>query len=993
MIAYPTVIGTMELETNWAALEVAAQRRCGWPTPPDRTFRVEVQVVPKDRMPEMPEDGWWPFGDVQIHSERDLIQVVMPEPCYGAGAVLEWVWHAIPRFCRPEGWEFLHAAAAVKDGKAVLICGRAGSGKTTALLEFLSHGLEFLSDDAVLLAPDGTLYAWTNDLHLTVEQVREGWPALVPSFVDLVGKARFSPQELGFAAAATGVLSRVVVLADEDAEVTLVHAGVRMQDNESTVRVAADLTKFAPVEHWGERPRDLHIRLDGEYEIVPPDLAVCTPFSGKGYLLARWVEAWLALHLPTTAHVRWLCNSPDDAFWAALCEQADRVRKSYPDTVIWRDTSRVGLKDRQVAYLWQQLRSRVPESCEAVFAYEDDVLPDPEAWKSLLDVWAGRQGKDIVGIPVPHTYQFGETTSLAWDYAATSLGVQCAPNVRVMEARPGTGPALVGGISFSCTLIPAGVFRQATLSHGYDNYPASGYDHLFCHEAAAMSTAVVSATEYMHEPPRSPHVKIVALWNVQAVHVKDGIDVRSQKRRVLVLGGGHDIADGPTWTVCAREPADEVGERIAAHPEADYVLVTDPGVRLPAGYVDAGIEHFCWNYAFGAVWGYRASSDGRMSYGAGPGVLLRASACRGARGGTLEEVRAHLAREGWRQGHHDRAYYTVLDSGLASEGYIQMTDPVHDRAPYRVCMLNRDPYRGGHPGFGGDIVQIAGYRSGLRNLGIPVDLRPSNFGELEGYQLVHLNHVQFPWAWQQAGWCDGHLPVVLSAITHGRPSQDMIDPVVSKANHIVCYSRTEAAFYAERYPEKHMHVVPMGVWPELFRRQDVEVEPEARVLMAGKYCDHKNQLTVLEACEKLDVPVTFCGFNEDPHYDAYPDQLREAAGQYAGATVLGKLTGEELWNAYRRSYVHVCATRFEPFGQVTLDALALGCNIVHTQHSWAAEQFGKVGSLCDPLSVDSVAAAIDTELRRTRGWARLRPPTWTEAAKGMLAVYEEALAR
>jgi len=52
-----------------------------------------------------------------------------------------------------------------------------------------------------------------------------------------------------------------------------------------------------------------------------------------------------------------------------------------------------------------------------------------------------------------------------------------------------------------------------------------------------------------------------------------------------------------------------------------------------------------------------------------------------------------------------------------------------------------------------------------------------------------------------------------------------------------------------------------------------------------------------------------------------------------------------------------------------------------------------VGSLCNPEDVDSIAAAIDTELKRRRGWASVRPPTHIEAAKALMSVYEEALAR
>jgi len=48
----------------------------------------------------------------------------------------------------------LHASSLVKEGKAVLICGESGAGKSTTAAALLQHGFELLSDDISLIQLD-----------------------------------------------------------------------------------------------------------------------------------------------------------------------------------------------------------------------------------------------------------------------------------------------------------------------------------------------------------------------------------------------------------------------------------------------------------------------------------------------------------------------------------------------------------------------------------------------------------------------------------------------------------------------------------------------------------------------------------------------------------------------------------------------------------------------------------------------------------------------
>ena len=53
-----------------------------------------------------------------------------------------------------DGMPTLHASAVAVDGRAVLICGRAGTGKTTLALEMIALGAYLVADDRVSVALD-----------------------------------------------------------------------------------------------------------------------------------------------------------------------------------------------------------------------------------------------------------------------------------------------------------------------------------------------------------------------------------------------------------------------------------------------------------------------------------------------------------------------------------------------------------------------------------------------------------------------------------------------------------------------------------------------------------------------------------------------------------------------------------------------------------------------------------------------------------------------
>ncbi len=84
----------------------------------------------------------------------------------------------------------IHAGVVALDGRAVLIAGRSGRGKTTLVLGLLRRGLDLLSDELALIAPDDrTVLAYPRGLHVRRDAVE--------MFPELGFLADIAPHELG----------------------------------------------------------------------------------------------------------------------------------------------------------------------------------------------------------------------------------------------------------------------------------------------------------------------------------------------------------------------------------------------------------------------------------------------------------------------------------------------------------------------------------------------------------------------------------------------------------------------------------------------------------------------------------------------------------------------------------------------------------------------------------------------------------------------------
>lgn len=103
-------------------------------------------------------------------------------PIIEYGRFEDMIFTTLAPLLRRRGYYLIHAFAATRNGRAALLVGRSGSGKTTTGLNLLTGGWHLLANDVVLLQqrPDG-VYAWPTPGAISVTaETLELLPALRP---------------------------------------------------------------------------------------------------------------------------------------------------------------------------------------------------------------------------------------------------------------------------------------------------------------------------------------------------------------------------------------------------------------------------------------------------------------------------------------------------------------------------------------------------------------------------------------------------------------------------------------------------------------------------------------------------------------------------------------------------------------------------------------------------------------------------------------------
>lgn len=187
-------------------------------------------------------------------------------------------------------------------------------------------------------------------------------------------------------------------------------------------------------------------------------------------------------------------------------------------------------------------------------------------------------------------------------------------------------------------------------------------------------------------------------------------------------------------------------------------------------------------------------------------------------------------------------------------------------------------------------------------------------------------------------------------------------------------------------------LVRNGINGSLFYKKDNLSRQSNLVLCVARIEGIKNQLHLIKALNNTEYKLVLIG-NAAPGQQAYYRQCRTIAA--ANVSFIDHLPQQELAAYYASAKVHVLPSWFEVCGLSSLEAAAMGCNVVITDNGYARSYFKEAAFYCDPASPESILKAVSLAAasEADTGLQQSIPAnySWQQTAADTLAVYKKVL--
>ena len=219
-----------------------------------------------------------------------------------------------------------------------------------------------------------------------------------------------------------------------------------------------------------------------------------------------------------------------------------------------------------------------------------------------------------------------------------------------------------------------------------------------------------------------------------------------------------------------------------------------------------------------------------------------------------------------------------------------------------------------------------------------------------------------------------------------------VQKVISGSSLLLPNSENEYVRLVKRYKiEKAYKIIPNGINTTLFSYQfQIYSKENDLVICVARIEPLKNQLNLIKALNNTSFRLLIIGLPSKNHKKYYA-QCKVTAGEQV--RFIGYLSQEKLVAYYERAKVHVLPSWFETTGLSSLEAAAMGCNIVITDKGDTREYFENYAFYCDPASPESIYEAVrKASVEKYNEALRnkiLTKYTWQQAASKTLAAYRE----
>ncbi len=166
------------------------------------------------------------------------------------------------------------------------------------------------------------------------------------------------------------------------------------------------------------------------------------------------------------------------------------------------------------------------------------------------------------------------------------------------------------------------------------------------------------------------------------------------------------------------------------------------------------------------------------------------------------------------------------------------------------------------------------------------------------------------------------------------------------------------------------------------------------VLCVAQIEGRKNQLNLIRAINELEFPLTILG-KPPANFTWFAEQCKAEAKK--NIIFIERISEKELIALYHKSKVHILPSWFETTGLASLEAAAMGCNIVITDKGDTHDYFGEDAFYCEPDDIESIKNAIirayESPVNEKLQKRVIENYTWQKAAEQTLAAYKEILSK
>ncbi len=192
---------------------------------------------------------------------------------------------------------------------------------------------------------------------------------------------------------------------------------------------------------------------------------------------------------------------------------------------------------------------------------------------------------------------------------------------------------------------------------------------------------------------------------------------------------------------------------------------------------------------------------------------------------------------------------------------------------------------------------------------------------------------------------------------------------------------------------KEYTVIPNAIDPLLFTgNSENESRKENLVICVGRIEGRKNQFNLIKALNDTKFQLVIIG-SPSPNQVSYYEKCKEIAA--SNVSFIENIEQKKLIDYYKDAKVHVLPSWFETTGLSSLEAGAMGCNLVITDKGDTREYFEDFAFYCDPSSVESIFDSV-TKAAAANKDKRLQQKifsqyTWSNTAELTLQAYNEIL--